>query len=129
MEINELTAEQLQAQNPALFSQVQESAVAAERERLADIDALTLPGYEAMAAEAKAKGTSALDFQKQIVKAQKEKGNAFLAQRQQETQPAQSVAGSAATSGKSEAEELDAYAKDVAEYAKSYSGVRDGSMF
>ena len=129
MEINELTAEQLQAQNPALFSQVQESAVAAERERLADIDALTLPGYEAMAAEAKAKGTSALDFQKQIVKAQKEKGNAFLAQRQQETQPAQEVAGSAATSGKSEAEELDAYAKDVAEYAKSYSGVRDGSMF
>lgn len=129
MEINELTAEQLQAQNPALFSQVQESAVAAERERLADIDALTLPGYEAMAAEAKANGTSALDFQKQIVKARKEKGNAFLTQRQQETQPAQEVAGSAAQSGKSEAEELDAYAKDVAEYAKSYSGVRDGSMF
>ena len=129
MDINELTAEQLQAQNPALYSQVQQNAVAAERERLADIDALTLPGYEAMAAEAKANGTSAMDFQKQIVKAQREKGSAFLANRQTETKPAQAVAGSAAGNGKNETEEIEAFANDVAEYAKSYSGNGDGSMF
>ena len=130
MEINELTAEQLQAQNPALLSQIQQNAVQAERERLEEIDALTLPGYEAMAAEAKKNGTSAMDFQKQIVKAQKEKGANFLSQRTAETAPAQQVAGSAAQSnGKTEAQEIEDNAKDIAEYAKAFSNGGDGSMF
>lgn len=129
MEINELTAEQLQAQNPALLSQIRQSAVAAERERLEDIDALTLPGYEVMAAEAKKNGTSAMDFQKQIVKAQKEKGNTFMSQRQTETAPAQNVAGSTPQSGKTEAQEIVDNAKDIAEYAKLFDNAGDGSMF
>lgn len=130
MEIAELTAEQLAAQNPALLAQVQQNAVQAERERLNDIDALTEPGYEEMAAQAKANGTSAMDFHKQIVAAMKQKGSNFLTARQEETAPAQSIAGGAAqSSGKTEQEELDAYAKEMAGYAMSYSGRGDGSMF
>lgn len=130
MDINELTAEQLQAQNPALLSQIQQNAVQAERERLDEIDALTLPGYETMAAEAKKNGTSAMDFQKQIVKAQKEKGANFLSQRKDETAAAQQVVGSAAAgSGKTEAQEIEDNAKDIAEYAKAFSASGDGSMF
>lgn len=130
MEIAELTAEQLAAQNPALLAQVQQNAVQAERERLNDIDALTEPGYEEMAAQAKANGTSAMDFHKQIVAAMKQKGSNFLTARQEETAPAQNIAGGAAqSSGKTEQEELDAYAKEMAGYAMSYSGRGDGSMF
>lgn len=130
MEIAELTAEQLEAQNPALFAQVQQNAVQAERDRLNDIDALTVPGYEQMAAQAKADGTSAMDFQKQIVAAMKQRGSSFLNQRQEETAPAQSVAGGAAqSSGLTEEQELEAYAKDMASYARSYSGLGDGSMY
>ena len=129
MELNELTAEQLQADNPALYQQVQQSAIEAERDRLADIDALTLPGYEAMAAEAKKNGTSAMDFQKQIVAAQKAKGGAFLERRQSETEPAQEVTGGAAASGKTEEQEIEDNAKSIAEYAKQYTGNGDASMF
>lgn len=129
MDIETMTAEQLQAGNPALFEQVRQSAVAAERERLADIDALTLPGYEAMAQAAKDNGTSALDFQRQIVQAQKEKGSAYLQQRGEELGPAQEVAGGAPAGGRTEEQEIDDNAKAVAEYAKQYAGSVDGSMY
>jgi len=129
MELNELTAEQLQTGNPALYQQVQQSAIEAERERLADIDALTLPGYEAMAAEAKQKGTSAMEFQKQIVAAQKAKAGDFLEHRREETRPAEQVAGGAAASGKTEEQEIEDNAKSIAEFAKQYAGSIDGSMY
>ena len=70
MEIKDITMQQLQAENPGLLNE----AIMAERQRVQDIDDLTLPGYEQMAADAKRNGTSAMDFQKQIVKAQREKG-------------------------------------------------------
>ncbi len=129
MENNELTAEQLQAQNPALFEQLRQQAVQAERERLADIDALTLPGYEAMAAEAKKNGTSAMDFQKQVVAAQKQKGPNFLNTRKEETAPAQKVEGGAPTSGKSEEQEIADNAKEIAELAKAYASNSNATMF
>ena len=127
-EIKELTAEQLQAQNPALFDQVRQSAIEAERNRLADIDALTLPGYEAMAAEAKKNGTSAMDFQKQVVAAQKQKGPDFMKARETETAPAKNVEGGAPASGKTEEQEIADNAKEIAEYAKLYSG-SNATMF
>lgn len=127
-EIKELTAEQLQAQNPALFDQVRQSAIEAERNRLADIDALTLPGYEAMAAEAKKNGTSAMDFQKQVVAAQKQKGPDFMKARANETADAKKVEGGAPASGKTEEQEIADNAKEIAEYAKLYSG-SNATMF
>ncbi len=130
MEPKELTAEEIKAQNPALFNQMRESAIQEERQRIADIDALTLKGYESMAAEAKKNGTSALDFQNQVVAAQKQKGSDFLQQRKEETKDAQDVKGSVAPSGQqNEQQEIDAFAKDIAAYANGYRGSNDASMY
>ena len=101
---------------------IRQDAVNAERERLSDIDALTIPGYEEMASEAKANGTSVIDFQKQIVAAMKQKGTDFLAARKEEVAPAQEVAGDAPVSGKSEEQEINELAKSIAEFASMYTG-------
>ena len=129
MEPKELTAEEIKAQNPALFDQMRESAIQEERQRVEDIDALTLPGYEKMAAEAKKNGTSALEFQKQVVAAQKQRGSDYLQQRKAETQPSQDVKGAAAGDQQTEQQEIESFAKDVAAYAESYRGGDGGSMF
>ncbi len=121
VDAKDVTMEQLRAENPGLFEQIQQNAVNAERARQEDIDALTLPGYEALAAEAKTKGASAMDFHKQMVKAMQEKGAEFLGQRQKETAPAKAVTGGAADdSAKGEAEELGNFAKAMASYAGDY---------
>ena len=130
MELENLTTEQLRDGNPALYAQVQQDAVAAERERLSDIDALTVPGYEDMAEQAKANGTSAMDFQKQLVAAMKQKGANFIQSRQEETAPTQQVAGQAAAgSAQSEEQEIQENAKAIAEEAKAYSGSGNGGMY
>ena len=123
MELNEnTTVDQLREANPALLAQVQQDAVNAERERLSDIDALTVPGYEDMAEQAKANGTSAMDFQKQIVAAMKQKGTNFLQARQQETAPAAEVAGGEpADNARTEEQEIQDNAKAIAELAKQYA--------
>ena len=118
MEIKDITREQLLADNPALYNEIVQTAVAAERERIQDIEDLTMQGYEEMAAKAKADGTSALDFQKQIVKAQREKGKQFLQQRKEELSPAQNVKGGAA-------EDTDAQAKQKAD-EKEINDFADG---
>ena len=128
MELDNITLEQLREGNPALFEQITASAVDAERERLADIDALTVPGYEDLAEQAKANGTSAMDFQKQIVAAMKQKGNDFMAARQRETAPAQEVVGGEPSNTKTEEQEIQDNAKMIAEYAKGYTGSND-TMF
>lgn len=127
MDLKELTIEMLRNENPALLSEIEQSAVNAERERLADIDALTIPGYEDMAAQAKEQGTSVIDFQKQIVAAMKQKGESFLAARKEETAPAQEVVGDA-PSGKTEEQEISDMAKSIAEFASAYTG-HDSAMF
>ena len=130
MEIKDINLDQLRAENPALLEEIQQNAVATERQRLADIDALTDPGYEEMAAEAKANGTSAMDFHRQVIAAKKQRGNTFLAARQQETAPAQSVAGGAPQENtKSVEQEIQDNAKDIAEYAKAIGNRVDSGMF
>ncbi len=114
MDLKSVTMEQLRAENPDLLNE----AIQAERQRVQDIDDLTLPGYEQMAAEAKRNGTSAMDFQKSIVKAQREKGGAFMAARQQETKPATQVAGSEPGDGKPTEDEVKAHAAEMAAYAQ-----------
>ena len=65
--------------------------------------------------------------QKQVVKAQKEKGTSFITSRQQETAPAADVAGGAPQdNGNNEEQEITDNAKDIAEYAKQYNGMSDG---
>ena len=130
MELENLTMDQLRDGNPALLAQIQQEAVEAERDRLADIDALTTPGYEEMAEQAKANGTSVMDFQRQIVAAMKEKGNRFIQARQEETAPAQDVAGGApAGNAKTEEQEIQEHANDVSKYAAEASGTGASNMF
>lgn len=126
MELNEnTTVEQLKDANPALLASIQQAAITAERDRLSDIDALTLPGYEEMAEKAKADGTSAADFQKQLVKAMKEKGSVFLDQRKDETAPAEDVTGGA-PEDKAPEQEIDDFAKEMAVYTKEYADDSEG---
>lgn len=129
MDIKELTVDQLRAENPVLLDKIMQDAVNAERERLNDIDALTIPGYEAMADEAKQNGMSAMDYQKKIVAAMKEKGAKYIEARQKETAPAQNVKGDAPKSSVNDDEEIKANATDLAKYAENYRGDTDGNMF
>lgn len=130
MDIKDINMDQLRAENPALLEQIQQSAVAAERARQDEIDALTDPGYEELAAKAKADGTSPTDFVKQLVQAKKEKGAGFMAARQRETASAQSVAGGTpADNHKTEEQEIADMAKDVAAYAKAYAGSGNATMY
>ena len=123
MALENITLEQLRTENPQLFQSIQQSAVDSERARLDDIDALTIPGYEELAAKAKADGTSALDFQKQLVTAMKEKKGEFIQNRVKETALAQKIPGSVPTSGTADEEkEIQDNAKDIAAYAKEYGG-------
>lgn len=129
MEIENIGLEQLREGNPALVDQIAQNAISAERQRIQDIDALTLPGYEGMAEEAKANGTSAMEFQRKVVQAQRQKATDFIANRQKETAPAANVPGSAPQSGVSEEQQIEANAKDVAAYAKEYLGNGEAKMF
>lgn len=130
MDIKDINVDQLRAENPALLEQIQQSAVAAERARQDEIDALTDPGYEELAAQAKANGTSPADFVKQLVQTKKAKGAGFMAARQQETAPAQNVpGGEPASNHKTEEQEIQDNAKAVAEYAKQYAGSGNETMF
>jgi len=132
MEIKDINVDQLRAENPALLEQIQQAAIAADRQRQEDIDALTPPvaEYQAMAEAAKRNGTSAMDFHRQIVAAQKQKGAAHQAARAAETAPAQSVTGGATVDDQTKEEsDIKAYAQEVAGYAKAYRGSTDGGMF
>lgn len=129
MDIRDLTRETLLAENPALVEEITQQAVAAERQRIQDIDDLTMPGYETMAADAKANGTSAMDYHKQIVQAQKKKGAAYLTARQEETEPAQNVAGGASSDNdQTEEDEILANAKLMAMEAEKLTSTSE-SMF
>lgn len=132
METKDITLEQLRAENPNLHDQIMQAGAVQERERIADIDALTPNGYEEMAEEAKKNGTSAMDYHKQIVKAQKEKGKDFLAARKTETGPAAQVAGGSheENDGKTAKQELEENAKEMAAFAKRmYPAGTDGGMY
>lgn len=124
MEEKHMTLEELRASDPDLYNQICQdatnAAVTAERERIDEIDALTMPGYETMAMDAKKNGLSAAEFQKQVVAAMKQKGNDFVSARKEETAPANNVAGSA-PSAMTEEDEIEANAKAVAAYANAYA--------
>lgn len=116
MDLKSVTMERLRAENPELLNE----AIQAERQRMQDIDELTPPGdeYKQMAADAKKNGTSAMDYFKQVMKVQREKGDAFMAARQQETKPAAQVAGSEPGNGEPAEDEVKAFAAEMAAYAK-----------
>lgn len=127
MDIKELTVDQLLAENPALVEDIRQQAVAAERERMQEIDALTMPGYESDAADAKASGMSAMDFYKSIVQKTRQKGQDFLSARKEELAPAQQVPAAAAEdTADSEDEEIRRAAKQIADEAAKMMNTANG---
>lgn len=130
MDITSMTPEQLRSENPALYDSIMRVGGEQERQRLQDIDDLTPPGYESMAREARENGTSAMDYHKAIIKAQREKGQQFLAQRAAETAAASAVKGGASEEAtKTSEQEVGSYAKEMAEYARAAHASVDGGMY
>ena len=119
MEIGEITREQLMAGNRDVYEAILREGADAERARIQEIDDMTLPGYEQMAAEAKQNGTGAMAFYKEMVKASRQKGRDYLAAREQETAKEKDVKASAAEDDKPDDEaELKAFAQAMGEMAK-----------
>ena len=83
-----------------------------------------------MAQEAIDSGMSALEYHKAVLKAQREKGSEYLAQRRAETEKANVVRGASAeeTGSAATEEAMDKSAREIAAYAKmlTHSG---GRMF
>ena len=131
MEIKDMTPDQLRAANPALYDSVMNTGGEAERMRLDAIDALTPPGYESMAAEAKKNGTTEIEYNKMIVKAHREKGPQFLANRKEETAGAAQVPGASSEEADNydSVSMIDKNAKEMAAIAKSMRSGTDGTMY
>jgi ATP-dependent protease ClpP protease subunit len=129
-EIKDITQEQLRAENTGVFDSIMKAGAEAERMRMQEIDDMTPPGYEALAATAKTNGTSAVDFHKQVVKAQREKGPAFVAQRQKETEPAAKVTGEASDEpADGDEKKMAASVQEIAAFAKAARGETGGGMY
>lgn len=129
MDIKDLNVDQLRAENPGLLDNIRQEAMTAERKRCADIDDLTAPGYDEMAAKAKKDGTSAIEFHKQMVRAMKQKGTDYLKSRKEETAAAAKVeGGDPGMADKTSEDELKAYVKEMNAYAAQIKA-DDGSMF
>lgn len=112
--------DQLREENPALLESIRQEALRDDQDRRNEIDALTMTGYEEMAENAKNTGMSAADFVKAVAKAQKEKGQKHIENRQMETAPAKEIAGDAPRAdADNEAEELKKLQAEMKAYAES----------
>lgn len=129
-EIKDITQEQLRDGNADVYATIMKAGVEAERARMQDIDDLTPPGYEQMAATAKKEGTSAAEYLKMVAKAQRDKGPAFIAQRTAETAPAASVAGEASDPpADGDEKKIEANAKEIVAFAKAAQSETAGGMY
>lgn len=131
MNINEITMDELKAENPELYESIMSAGSESERKRIQEIDELTIPGYEDLAMKAKQDGTSAFEFHKQLIRAQKERADKFMTDRQKELEASAGVPGGASEDTGDSAMEaaIKKNAQDIADYAKAYSGVSDGTMY
>lgn len=92
-EQNKMTIEELRAQYPELVAQVEAQAVAADRQRIQEIEEIqdTIGNAELIAAAKFTKPTNAAALALEAVKLQAKTGNNFLQARSQETSPANAV--------------------------------------
>jgi hypothetical protein len=110
------SVEQLLAAYPDLAGQLTSGAAQAERKRIAGIDAVALPGFEKIIAEAKADpkqtaGTAAMA----IIMAQKEQGKAYLDGARKDAKAANDVESTPAPEGKGEEKGVEDEAKAAVE--------------
>lgn len=127
-----MTAEQLRAGNPELYAAMMRDAAEAERARMQEIDEMTEPGYEQMAAEAKQTGKTPMEFYKQMVAAKKQKRDNYRAMRAEETKPADEVTGGDSGDNDSEqqyADEMEKYKAEMKAIGAQMRAGGDGYMF
>lgn len=92
------TADELRAAYPELTTQLVDSATAAERKRIQDIEGVALPGFEGVISNAKFETpTTAAEVAMNIVAEQKKQGAAYLEKR--DTDANNSGANGVAASG------------------------------
>ena len=74
------TVEELKAKYPELAAQIAETATAAERKRIQDIEGIALPGFEGVISKAKYEApVTAAEVAVNIIAEQKKQGAAYLA--------------------------------------------------
>ena len=74
------TVEDLRAAYPELAAQIADTATAAERKRIQDIEDIALPGFEGVISKAKFETpATAAEVAVKIIAAQREQGTAYLA--------------------------------------------------
>lgn len=86
-EAKHMTLDELKATAPELITEISQNAAAAERQRIADIENVALPGFEDIVNAAKQDGNkTAESVAMEIVAAQKAAGNQFLTNRKKDVQ-------------------------------------------
>lgn len=103
----------LRAEHPDLVQAIRDEAVKAERERISAIDALTLPGFEDLAA--KAKFDEALEpsaFAMKMVEAQKASGKTYFAKAAADAKDLDGIGTEGSASGLAEQADVDAEARN-----------------
>lgn len=103
----------LKAEHPDLVQAIRDEALKAERDRIASIDALTLPGFEDLAA--KAKFEEALDpsaFAMKMVEAQKASGKTYFAKASADAKELDGLGTEGSASGLAEQDDVDAEARN-----------------
>jgi ATP-dependent Clp endopeptidase proteolytic subunit ClpP len=132
MDMTQMTAEQLRAGNPELYAAMMRDAAEAERARMQEIDEMTEPGYEQMAAEAKQTGKTPMEFYKQMVAAKKQKRDNYRTMRAEETKPADEVTGGDSGDNDPEqqyADEMEKYKAEMKAIGAQMRAGGDGYMF
>lgn len=108
---------QLKAEYPELVEAISTQAAEAERARIQDIEAIALPGFENLVAQAKFDGkTTAAELSVQIVKAQKENRTKFAAGREADAEDLQNL-----KPGSGELSDQEAEARVIAAAKKAFS--------
>ena len=106
--------ETLKAEHPDLVQAIRDEALKAERDRIASIDALMLPGFEDLAA--KAKFDEALEpsaFAMKMVEAQKASGKTYFAKAAADAKDLDGLGTEGSASGLAEQADVDAEARNA----------------
>ncbi len=122
-EEEDMDYEKLKNEHPKLFDQVLQEGVSNERERIKAIEDIVLPGNEEVANKAKFEtGVSAEQFAMDAIKAEKEKGNQYLANRNDDAVEAGDIHGAPPANNDSQQKEQDSIAEKMANAANKSRG-------
>ncbi len=119
VELKDATAEAIQQENPAAAEAIAKAAVTAERNRRKEIMALKPKGakWDKLAEDALNEGKSAAEFLQAVIAEQAKTGEEYLANRKDETKPAENVGAGDAGDLNNGAESEGKLAQEIADLA------------